>query len=381
MPPKHVVIVGGSMAGLATAHQILKQTSTNQVRVTIVSRDSHLYWNIASPRAVASASKVPDSDLFVSIPEGFAKYPEGQFEFILGTATGIDVTTKVLRVGGEGKGADEMEKQIGYDVLILCTGSDTKTATPFKSRGSTEATKRALHEYQKRIKAARTVLVIGAGPTGVEVAGELASEYKGEKKIILASSTSRVLSGPNRPASVSRVAESQLRTLNVDLRLNTKVEDEKELADGTWEITLSEGRKLVVDMYIPTFGVTPNSSFIPSEFLNREGFVILDEHMRVKGTKDIYAVGDVSDIEGPQAFYVNGQSKYVAKSVVLGATGKSSSVVPYKKSNTSMIGVQIGQKGGTGHMGSIRFPSFMIAYLRKTLLVEQAPKLIDGSAF
>ncbi|KAL4950357.1 putative apoptosis-inducing factor [Aspergillus filifer] len=380
MSPKHVVIVGGSMSALATAHQILKQTNRNQVRVTIVSRDTHFYWNIAAPRAVASASKVPDSDIFVSIPEGFAKYPEGQFEFVLGTATGIDVTTKALRVGGGGKGT-ETEKQISYNVLILCTGSDTKTATPFKSRGSTEATKKALHEYQERIKAARTVLVIGGGPTGVEVAGELAFEYKGEKKIILASSTSRVLPGPNRPASVSRVAESQLRALNVDLRLNTKAEDEKELADGTWEITLSGGKKLVVDVYIPTFGVTPNSAFIPSEYLNREGFVILDEYMRVKGTKDIYAVGDVSDIEAPQAFYVNGQSKYVAKTVVLGATGKSSSVVPYKTSNTSMIGVQIGQKGGTGHVGSIRLPSFMIAYLRKTLLVEQVPKMIDGSAF
>ncbi|KAL4945483.1 hypothetical protein BDV06DRAFT_230855 [Aspergillus oleicola] len=379
MPPKHIVIVGGSMSGLSTAHQILKQTSRNQVRVTLVSRDTHFYWNIASPRAVASATRVQDSDIFASIPEGFAKYPEGQFEFVLGLATGLDAAAKVLCVGGEG--VDGLEKQISYDVLVLCTGSDTKTATPFKSRGSTEATKKALHDYQKRIKAAKTILVVGGGPTGVEVAGELASEYGSEKKIILAASTAHVLPGPSRPASVSKAAESQLRALNVELRLNTKVEDEKELADNTWEITLSGGKKLVVDAYIPTFGVKPNSSFIPSEFLNREGFVQLDEYMRVKGTKDMYAVGDISDIEPPQAFHVNPQSRYVAKSVVLGATGKNSSVVPYKKSNTSMIGVQIGQKAGTGHFGSIRLPSFMIIYLRKTLLVEQVPKIVDGSAF
>jgi NADH dehydrogenase FAD-containing subunit len=187
---KNIVIIGGSYAGLSTAHQILKQTTkpaSSPVKITLISRDTHLYWNIAAPRAVVSAKDVPDEKIFVPIAEGFRQYPKGVFEFVLGTATGVDATSKVVSVSvasGEGQ-PGEKKIAVAYDTLVLCTGSDTKVATPFKSRGSTQATKSALHEYQRLVKAAKTILVVGAGPTGVETAGELAFEFGTAKKIIL----------------------------------------------------------------------------------------------------------------------------------------------------------------------------------------------------
>ncbi|KAL4931133.1 NAD(P)/FAD-dependent oxidoreductase [Aspergillus undulatus] len=387
MRQQHIVIIGGSFAGLSTAHQILQQAvkTQAQIKLTLVSRDTHLYWNIAAPRAVASAALVPDEKLFASIPDGFerARYPKGMFEFVHGTARGVDVDGKVARVdvGGDDDVAagTKGDIEIGYDVLVLCTGSDTKVATPFKSRGSTEATKKSLHAYQERVKAARTILVVGAGATGVEVAGELAFEYGDRKKVILASSSAQVLPGPERPASVMKTAETQLRSLNVDLRLNTEVRNEQELDDNTWEITLSSGEILHVDTYIPTFGVKPNTAFLPGEFLNREGFVQVDEYLRVKGTKDVYAVGDVSGMESPQALFAKMQSKYIAKSVTFLATGKNNLVVPYKQFGSAIIGLQIGRKAGTGHYGSVRLPSFVVSWLRKTLFVEDVPKVVDGT--
>ncbi|KAL2785908.1 putative apoptosis-inducing factor [Aspergillus keveii] len=382
---KNLVIIGGSYAGLSTAHQILKQTTkpaSSPVKITLISRDTHLYWNIAAPRAVVSAKDVPDEKIFVPIAEGFRQYPKGVFEFVLGTATGVDATSKVVSVSvasGEGQ-PGEKKIEVAYDTLVLCTGSDTKVATPFKSRGSTQATKSALHEYQRLVKAAKTILVVGAGPTGVETAGELAFEYGSSKKIILASATPTILPGPNRPPSVPKTAESQLRSLNVDVRLNTKVTIETKLADGTWKITLSTGEDLVVDMYIPTFGVKPNTSFLPSEFIDGDGFVRVDQYLRVTGTKDVYAIGDVSNMQGPQAFHVKAQSKYLSKSLVLNVLGKRSAVVPYKASTSEMLAVQTGKKAGTGHAGSMKLPSFMVAYVRKTLFVENGPKTVDGTA-
>ncbi|KAL2861831.1 putative apoptosis-inducing factor [Aspergillus pseudodeflectus] len=381
---KNIVIIGGSYAGLSTAHQILKQTSksaSSPAKITLISRDTHLYWNLAAPRAVASAEEVPDEKLFVPIAEGFRQYPKGRFEFVLGTATGVDVGSKEVYVSVAGDGeSGEKKIEISYDLLVLCTGSDTKVATPFKSRGSTEATKTALHEYQRLVRAAKSILVVGAGPTGVETAGELASEFGSQKKIILASATPTILPGPNRPPSVPKTAESQLRALNVDVRLNTKVTTETKLADGTWKITLSNGEELVVDMYIPTFGVKPNTSFLPAEFLDADGFVRVDQYLRVTGTKDLYAIGDVSNMQAPQAFHVKAQTKYLAKSIVLGVTGKGGAVGAYKASASDVLAVQIGKKAGTGHLGSMKLPSFMVAYVRRTLFVEDAPKTVDGSA-
>jgi hypothetical protein len=45
-----------------------------------------------------------------------------------------------------------------------------------------------------------------------------------------------------------------------------------------------------------------------------------------------------------------------------------------------VLAVQIGKKAGTGHLGSMKLPSFMVAYARRTLFVENAPKTVDGSA-
>ena len=44
-----------------------------------------------------------------------------------------------------------------------------------------------------------------------------------------------------------------------------------------------------------------------------------------------------------------------------------------------MMGLQIGKKNGTGHVGNMKLPSFIVASLRKTLLIEKLPKIVDGS--
>lgn len=83
---------------------------------------------------------------------------------------------------------------LDYDFLILATGSRTGEHTPFKSLGSTEDTKATLHEFQAQVKNSSTIVVAGAGITGVEVAGELGFEYGQRKKVYLvkASNTSYI---------------------------------------------------------------------------------------------------------------------------------------------------------------------------------------------
>ncbi|KAI8625188.1 hypothetical protein F5Y19DRAFT_274788 [Xylariaceae sp. FL1651] len=372
---KNVVIVGGSFAGVSTAHRILKQaanTSTGSFKVILVSRDSHFYWNIASPRGVLPG-QISDEELFQPIAAGFARYPADQFEFILASATGIDVDGKKLEISGP----DGQSRHIEYDYLILGTGSRTKADTPFKSRGSTEATREALHAYQKQIKQAKKIVVVGAGPTGVETAGELAFEYGRGKEIVLISSEKTVLQGT--PASVSKTAEKQLGTLNVKVRLSTKVQNTAQMADGSQELTLSSGEKLVADMVIPTFGVIPNSSFVPAQFLNANGFVKVDEYLRVKGAENVFAIGDVSDAEPPQFIYVDKQSAHTAKNIVLVLRGMA--LLPYKVATSGMMGLQIGKKAGTGHFGNFKLPSFLVSTLRKSLFIERLAKTVDGSWF
>ena len=182
---QHIVIIGGSFTGVGTAHRFLKNVSestTTPYKVTLVSRDTHFFWNVAAPRGLIPG-QIPDEKLWQPIAAGFSQYGSDKFEFVLGTATDIDVGGKKLVVATPGGN----ETRIGYDYLVVGSGSTTKVDGPWKSRGSTEALKKTFHDYQKRVEIAESVVVVGAGPTGVETAGELGFVYGTSRKITLVS--------------------------------------------------------------------------------------------------------------------------------------------------------------------------------------------------
>lgn len=74
-----------------------------------------------------------------------------------------------------------MEKALEYDWLILAIGSRLKEALPFKGLGSTEATKNALRAFVAKVRESKNTITAGAGPTGIEFAGEGASKSPGKK--------------------------------------------------------------------------------------------------------------------------------------------------------------------------------------------------------
>lgn len=93
-------------------------------------------------------------------------------------------------------------------------------------------------------------------------------------------------------------------------------------------------------MYIPTFGLLPNSRYVPIKFLNAGGFVTVDEFLNVKGKgngidtaslKDVWALGDVSDLEYAQFVSCDKQSVYLAKNVILALRADNNRPpLPYK---------------------------------------------------
>ncbi|MCJ1400479.1 hypothetical protein MMC11_003685 [Xylographa trunciseda] len=366
---KHIVILGGSYAGISTAHRILKQAAKiGPLKITLVSPNTHFYWSMASPRGVVPG-QLADEKLFQPIAAGFSKYPARQFEFILAKAESLDVEAKTVGISGG--------ETLDYDYLILATGSHTKGDTPFKGLGTTEETRDALHNFQSEVTKSKTIVIAGAGVTGVEAAGELAFEYGREKDLILIASGPTILEGS--PTSISKYALKALANLNVDVKLDTKVMGSVQLPDGRKELTLSSGDKLTTDMYVPTFGLVPNSSYIPTSYLNANGSVMVDEFLRVKGAKDVWAIGDVSDIELPQFITCDRQSTHLAKNMISILSNKP--LLPYKVAASRFMGLQIGKKAATGHFGTFKVPTFIIIKARKTLFVENMGPTVNGTLF
>jgi NADH dehydrogenase FAD-containing subunit len=318
-----ILILGGSYGGVSTAHRILKTSGkTADIKIILVTPNTHLYWNLAAVRGVLPGG-FPDEKLFQEIAPGFKQYPAAKFELVLGSAEKLDPSAKTVIVNG---------KPISYDICILATGSNAG-GLPFKGLTTFEETKKALHDLQNKIKAAESIIICGAGPTGVETTGELGYEYKKTKKITLVSFPSnihefmpnstcvQIASGPTilegTPLSVSKVAINTLRKLNVDIKLGTKVESSTVLPSGQTELTLSDGSKMTTDVYLPLIGLKPNSSYIPENLLNPKGFVVVDEYLRVKGAEGLWAVGDISAIQRPQYMNTEAQSVHLAKNIGL----------------------------------------------------------------
>ncbi|KUJ17524.1 FAD/NAD(P)-binding domain-containing protein [Mollisia scopiformis] len=347
---KTIVILGGSFAGLTLAHKLLKQhASTGDVKVIIVSPNTHVYWNLASVRAIIPG-QIPDEKLFQPIAPGFKQYKADHFEFVLGKAESIDVAGKKVAVSSA-TGINNLS----YDILVLATGSHTKADAPWKGRDTYEETRDVLHDYQAKVKKASSIVVVGSGATGVETSGELGFEYGKTKKITLIASGDHVLEGT--PASVSKTATNLLKKVNVNLTLSTKVVGDAKMPDGRTELTLSSGQKITTDLYLPTIGLVPNSSYVPADLLNSNGFVVVDNNLSVKGATDVWAVGDVSSIQRAQIVNATKQADHAAKNIDLAIKGQP--LLPYKVGG-DMLAVPVGRKAGTGHMGSWKLPSFMI---------------------
>jgi len=126
-----------------------------------------------------------------------------------------------------------------------------------------------------------------------------------------------------------------LANLEVDVKLNTKAVGSVQLPDGRKELTLSSGDKLTTDMYVSTFGLIPNSTYIPASYLNANGSVMVDEFLRVKGARDVWAIGDVSDVESWQFITCDRQSTHLAKNMISLMNNKPP--LPYKVAASRMI--------------------------------------------
>jgi NADH dehydrogenase FAD-containing subunit len=128
-------------------------------------------------------------------------------------------------------------------------------------------------------------------------------------------------------------ATSALLSLHVSIKYLAKVVSSSPTPDGGITLTLSNGEQLDADMYIPAFGLSPNSSYIPPKFLDDKGYVEVDMNLRVKGAEDVWAIGDVSALEWNQYLAGRAQALYLSKNFGLILKGKVTAVY---KISTSM---------------------------------------------
>lgn len=370
---KTVIILGAGWAGLPLAHKLLKYTvpKVPDLKVVLVSPNSHFFWNVAATRGIIPG-EIPDEELCIPIAPAFAQYAADKFEFVLGAADSVNTDESTVSVKLQEGG----DRRFTFDQLVVATGSRLVGDLPLKLTGSYEAHLATWHGLQKKVADARSIVISGGGPTAVEVAGELAAKYGRAKEIKIVTSGDELMM--SAMPSVRRTVSQDLRKLGVEVIYKSSVASvaaDKHTRETS--ITMADGSVIKTDVHLPFHGVTVNTSFLPASLLDERSNLRLDKTMRAAGTKNIWGIGDVGDTEPKQLTVTDNQIIHVAEALRACLTGGQ--VKEYVPMSKQMIFASLGRNHGTGQIGNWRLWGFMVNYVKgRRLFVDTAQGYVGG---
>jgi NADH dehydrogenase len=299
----HVVIIGGGFGGLAAARGLRNAP----VRVTLIDRRNHHLFQPLLYQVATAALSAPD----IAAPIRQILRRQKNCTVLLDEAVSVDTETNTLQLS---------ESTLNFDTLVVAAGatnhwfgkSDWAPNAPgLKSlEDALDIRRRVLSAYESAEKAGSeearrqwlTFVVIGAGPTGVEMAGALseiarttlARNFRNfnplDARVILVEGASRVLGA--FPESLSASALRQLQSIGVEVRLNTLVSslDDSGVVLGEERIdarTIVWAAGVRAEPLVATVGATTD----------RMGRATVNEHCQVPAHPNIFVIGDAAHFE------------------------------------------------------------------------------------
>ena len=352
-----VVIVGGGFGGLAAA----KGLKRSPVNVLLIDRSNHhvfqpLLYQVATSVLAPGQIASPIRSLLSS---------QANTSVMLGNVTGVDAASKQVIVDA----GDKVGLKIDYDYLILATGAKhtyfghdefAAFAPGLKSLADAESLRsHILEAFEKaeieddveRRRALLTFVMVGAGPTGVEIASAIAimartSLRRDFRRIDPTSAHVVLVDAGARPLAtfsekLSEAAMRRLTTLGVEVRLGVAVQvvDEEGVVLGN--------ERLRAKTVVWTAGVAPSpAGKWLGTVVDRAGRVRIEPGLSVPGHPEIFVIGDTASLDQDGhplpgvAQVAMQQGKYAAKSISRMVDGQSP-LPPFRyfdKGNLAVVG-------------------------------------------
>ncbi|KAB8223513.1 hypothetical protein BDV33DRAFT_167105 [Aspergillus novoparasiticus] len=390
---RKIVVLGGSYAGVSAAHYLLKHVvpklpDPEGYQVILISTSSHTLCRPACPRALISDEFFDQEKLFVSISKVFEQYQDDRtrnFRFIHGTVTQLDHTSRNVTVSFT---ANDTIDTIDFHTLVIATGSSTPSPLLGLNRDIGDL-RENWTAFRKALPTAKSIIISGGGPAGVETAGEL-GEYLNGRAWWFRSKLANprvpitvVTSGPQilpllRP-SLASLAEQYLAQVGVTVIKSARVQnvapraDSKDALTAKTTVTLEDGQTLGADLYIPATGTRANAGFIDRSLLTPDGRVDTNPStLRVdKAGPRVYAIGDVSSWARPTVHFIVEAIPVLCANMkrdLLLAAGEDEASVGedrlFKEDTRETQVVPIGKSKGVGAAMGYRLPSFLVWLLK-----------------
>lgn len=378
---KRIVIIGGGFGGVYTSKYLLDYLKNDsKAKITLISKDN--FFTFTPMLHEVATGGLNRHNIVMPIR---SVLQADNFELLKCEVDFIDFNKKKVKT---------KRFDLDYDILIITIGADTNTSIIegadkycLKLKTIKEAAKirnriievLELATKTKNIeerKKLMTFSIFGAGPTGVELAGEIVEfvnqmlhdNYKNLgnfANFYLVHQGTRII--PMAHEECSKEAYKELARKGVKILLNTKVT--KVLEEG---FEINNKNKIKSGTMILTSGIKPNQIKGSSNLTAKSGHYIVDELLQIKGVKDVYSLGDcvkffnqnsITPLPALAQVTIK-QAKALAKNLSRVLKGKKQKPINIKISGFL---VSVGNKFAVAELGSLRFYGFFAWFLWRTI--------------
>ncbi|KNC48095.1 apoptosis-inducing factor 2 [Thecamonas trahens ATCC 50062] len=363
-----VVVVGAGYGGLAVAKALDKTFN-----VVLIDRKAYFLHNIGALR----------------VEDGYEHKICIPYSNLLDY--GHVVQAEVTRISPGGVYVYGRDEPIDFDYVVIATG----TSYAFPCKIAEPEMEDATGQYtgvRERIAEAQRITVVGGGPTGVELCGEI-KETHPDKDVTLIHSRGALVPGPLRDAFKSKLLE-KVQSMGVEVMLNERVNLKESFSEpeavsanfvpGTRQLTLESGATMETDLVFFCMGAHVNSKSYEADFggvMNDDGRLRVNENLQVEGFTNVFALGDCNDVaEIKLGYAAQNQATVVAKNVA--ALRASKALKAYTPGHHVMI-VTAGRNGGVAQLpvpgGKVMGSRFSAMVKSKGLFTANQWKLLRQS--
>ncbi len=359
---KPIVIVGAGFGGMTVASNLKRLNPSLPILVV----DSEANF-IFKPLMYEVLSE--ELSIWETAPEFSNIFSNLGITFLRNCLTKIRFDKKILEF------SDDLN--IGYECLIICTGSLSNNFSVkgvdencyfFNNLNDLKKLKSFLQKFQND-KIKKNLFVIGAGPSGVEIACKINDIYKNKFDISIVERSNEIL-GRNKIFNREE-AEKALERRKINVLLNSTVQ---EISDQKISILDdSEIKDLDQDVVIWTAGVKPNLPYIDEQVIQKDGRILVNDNFQIDNYVNSFAIGDISIIKGMEDLPLTAQvamqqGNHLAKNIELLFQEKE--LLPFNfEDNGEMISLGIGEASisalGLTLSGKLAFEARRLIYASK----------------
>ncbi|KAJ3771369.1 hypothetical protein FB446DRAFT_645393 [Lentinula raphanica] len=363
-----IVIVGGGVGGLGILNSLSTTINPKKHAVILIdARPSYVHL-ISSLRLVVSST---DNLITRSV------HPFGDHTFLKklkGVGTFVQASVSEIRFSDDGRGGTvilDNGKTVAYDVLVLATGSTLPHPIAFPTK-SMEVIEEYVKARQEEFASATDILLVGGGPVGIELAGELRDVFPSKSITILHRSS--LLLNPVYPDrfELRYSNNSKIVTSLSSLGIVSLCQPHQ------WTRSL---KTVLLLTRIPTWGMRPNTAYLPSDLLSPSGHVKVLPTFQLVAHPDVFAIGDMIDWDERKSAskIVHAHAPKTAQNVLLYLHLMASRESAKYKGSTEMIMISDGKlcTSGMGYLDilwGIIINGWISSFSSRDLAVSRLPR-------